>query len=403
MKNILFVLIYLSLAACNHQQNANRKNNSGINYLTEDYSKLKRINVSPDDSLFFIDSLLSEPRFIKLETNNNCLIGKIDKIICDDSLLFVIDQTISHTIFIYDLSGKFKGKISKRGKGPREFLEIMDVAIVPSKKQLALLDVRSRKINYYSYQGEFLSYKKIPFLFTGFTYINTNTIAYYTGTASNYKTPFIDRNMLVVATDKDEILSKRIPLTHNQINSSFSFETKFAPLWKFGNQVIFNPRYSDTLFRVGRDTLFGEYYFNMNGKNIPYDKKANLDDKMFRELTKKYSFLNGNVIDLKDYLYAAMATPTGYHHIFYSKRTRKTISGYNFKMRGPFYSFFDAPSARFGENTIIVIKEPQEITMHKKNIELDVLWKKNKKILELFKNLKETDNPVLLFYPIKDF
>lgn len=406
MKILLHTPIVLAiLISCGQVPNENKKgNNTEVKHLIRDNSKLTEINVKFSNEDIFIDTILTRPRIIKLETNNSCLIGNIDKILFDDSLIFVVDRTISQAIFIYNFSGKLQGKISQRGKGPKEFIGIWDATLIPERKQVALLDLISSKVNYYSYEGEFETKKRLPFQFNGFTYIDLNTIAYYTGRSVNRNIPSIDNHKLVIASDKNEITSKSTPLTLNQINGKFSYETQFAPLWKFGNKVYYNPNFSDTIYRIAKDSLIGEYYFNMNGENIPNGKKNTLDDYTFNELAKKYSFINGDFIALDDYLYIAIARPAGYHYLYYSKKTGRVISGDNYSMSDPLFSFLGIPRARYDKNTIVASKQPQEILNYQNHFKHDSHWKEDDiKLKSLFENLKESDNPVLFFYTFKSF
>lgn len=68
-----------------------------------------------------------EPDFeiIPLETTEESLIGEIGKVILHDSCFFVEDNT-QKAILIFDWKGKYINKISRLGRGPGEYVNILD-------------------------------------------------------------------------------------------------------------------------------------------------------------------------------------------------------------------------------------------------------------------------------------
>jgi hypothetical protein len=73
----------------------------------------------------FVDTIMA----IKLETNDNFLIGRIDKACILNDRIVILDRKLSQTIFVFDLAGKFINKYSKRGKGPGEFVALNDLTV----------------------------------------------------------------------------------------------------------------------------------------------------------------------------------------------------------------------------------------------------------------------------------
>ncbi len=72
----------------------------------------------------FIDTILT----VKLETGDNFLIGRIDKVYILTDRIVVFDQNLAQAIFVFDLSGKFINKYNKRGLGPGEYVALNDLA-----------------------------------------------------------------------------------------------------------------------------------------------------------------------------------------------------------------------------------------------------------------------------------
>ena len=90
-------------------------------------------------------------QYIFLEASDDCLIYEIDKIMVDDSLIFIFNKK---QFLIFDTTGKFKRSIGRVGKGPGEFLSIMDFTINTNENTIYIYDYNQRKVICYKYNGD---------------------------------------------------------------------------------------------------------------------------------------------------------------------------------------------------------------------------------------------------------
>lgn len=97
----------------------------------------------------FVDSIL----YIPLETNNECLIGSVDKIIVTDNDYYIIDKDVTCSILCFEKSGKFVRKISERGVAPGQYVKITDVNVREDK--IYIWDCSLRKLFIFSTDGYF--------------------------------------------------------------------------------------------------------------------------------------------------------------------------------------------------------------------------------------------------------
>ncbi len=68
---------------------------------------------------------------IPLETNRDCLIGKIDKLEIKNSCIYVTDD-MSKSVYVFDMTGKFISKVNAYGKGLGEYLAITASTVTDS-------------------------------------------------------------------------------------------------------------------------------------------------------------------------------------------------------------------------------------------------------------------------------
>jgi hypothetical protein len=80
---------------------------------------------------------------IPLETGDNVLIGKLEKIIFHQNRYYILDtHHAQFIVFVFDETGKYIFKIDKRGRGPGEYTELYDIIINPFTDHLDLLNPR---------------------------------------------------------------------------------------------------------------------------------------------------------------------------------------------------------------------------------------------------------------------
>ena len=111
MRNI-FLLIFFVFLGCKTE---NLKNNNII------------VDLNKYSNVSFYDIFLKQ-EMIPLETNSESLVREISKIEVFKDNLYIWDYTLS-TIFVFNNQGNYLYKLSKKGHGPGEYLDISDFFI----------------------------------------------------------------------------------------------------------------------------------------------------------------------------------------------------------------------------------------------------------------------------------
>ena len=108
-------------------------------------------------------------KVIPLETREDALLDDFYHLHSTPSYYVVQDKG---KIIIYDKSGKIHRVITPIGRGPNEVLQL--VHIFPDDKSIKILDVTSRKIIEYGYDGDYLKSIEIESAPTEFSILNEN-------------------------------------------------------------------------------------------------------------------------------------------------------------------------------------------------------------------------------------
>lgn len=104
---------------------------------------------------YFADRRYYSVELIPLETSNQCMIGHIDKIIYKNSKYYLLDRRQSKSIFRFDWTGRFEGKIGHIGRGPGEYIEPTDFIV--NHTGIIVLNQYTRRLLFYTPAGKIIS------------------------------------------------------------------------------------------------------------------------------------------------------------------------------------------------------------------------------------------------------
>lgn len=343
-----------------------------------------------------LSHILQETGYIRLETSKNCLIGHIDKLIFADHKIFVLDKYISQGVFVFDSDGVFLYRIGNMGKGSEDYLEALDLAIDRKKKQLMLLDLKGRKVNFYDYSGKFNSSVKLPWFFQSFALINEDKLAFSTSTAYNSMRKEVNNHYLVLGSLGGNVASKAFP--YQEEARRFSYNSEF-PLHVFDDTVYFNPRFSNNIYKISNDGIRGAFQLVFDDGGIPPSQLESISDEDFTTLRSTKSCFDGNFILLANGSNFTVSTPTGVYDGFYNNKSQKTIfsKSYVFEDEHALLQLFKSPKADYDNQFVCVVTANELLAMPKMFKSTDLEFEK------LYSGLTSESNPVLFLYKLNDF
>lgn len=357
--------------------------------------KLERITINPEKiTNINLSSFCENISYIKLETNKNCFIAKIDKISIYKNHFYILDQT-GKKLVVFDNKGKYLFNIGSIGKGPGQYINLTDFIIDEKEGQIELYDIVQRKNIRYSYDGKFIDEKTIPFQFL-----------FYEKADDNY----------ILQTRKiDNIINNRPAhydvLILNKNNSLIGKYFEFDPSIKerggsidlpkvftrYRNSLFLSKLFVDTIYAINGLDLklhpeflfdYGKYSLSQTQRNLKFEKALKLIND-----PGEYAF--GHIIlSISDSL---ICFTYGFNAPIFEKR----ILGLYFRKTGKCFSlgkiFNDVDDGTFSSplacvsDTLISALYPQILNESKKS-------NKNK----VFPVLNDNDNPILMFMKVKE-
>lgn len=243
------------IVACGHNTKQTTEPNIVLNI---DFPKEERhINLSE-----LVDSI----SFIRLQTNDSCRIGSIDKLIVAENFFLIVDKSLASSILLFDTNGKFINSIGSRGRSQKEYISIEDVTIGDGK--IFVLDSKGNKIISYSIEGEYLEYFSFDMTAFFFKHIEGKRFAFSCEYSKNYE--LVQNGMLPNFLIYD-FETKQIVKSDMYFNSEVSnaaYPVSLNNLSPYMYQI-----FSNDIYKVSKDGLIP--FFHMN---YPSKYKKNMEE-----------------------------------------------------------------------------------------------------------------------------
>lgn len=252
---------------------------SGLNIDTSFEDLLnKKTKIANNDSAY---------KYIPLETNEQCYLGKITKICVHGDKIFLNDKT-SKALFCFNTSGKFLFKINAVGKGPGEYLGIYDFDV--NEENVILLDPNGYKLLMYDLDGRFVKEKKLRHTALRAVCIYKHSIYAYT-VSTPRQDETLKKNWIVEYNfDFKPIRRVELPdLTHLSRHSRIS--NNFI---KKGDDLLFTKSYDHTIYRLTNKGV--QPYLIMNFIRIP--EKTQRISQLFND--SQATFCTGKINAIND-------------------------------------------------------------------------------------------------------
>ena len=424
MKNYNFIFIYIysiifitgckksseqsSLVKSLNERSTNEKivvNNDNITlYNTEDV-KSENIRIPSEiKSPKFINTvkLFSNIKMIPLETNDKSIIGNINEILTDVNNYFIHDRR-NNKLLRFNNEGQFLNSIGTIGKGPKELFSIQDVAINREKKIISILDNKARKISRYTYSGKYINSQPLYYMVSKHEYLNDSIVFSVSKVQKNNNIPIMQSYGLVFANKKLQPLS----LGFKNPKNSSSYMTS-NPLRKIDSEVYYNHPFSNSIWKVKKNSLIPIIEFEFEKNGLPNDAwRRKISNEKFKDLLDNNMYFSGEYLVTDKFILFDINYKGRIYNFFFDRSSKSLEFGSNYKpsVEEPITFFMSPPLNHINEDSFISSMESSYINMIRNNII------KNKTLIENFNpddlekimKVKESDNPVLITYKLKDF
>lgn len=353
------------------------------------------------DSKMDLSNIIYDIELTPLETTSKSLIGKIHNILYDSNYYFIHDKS-NNKLLRFSENGKFLNTIGTIGKGPQELLRIRDVAINTEKKFISILDSRSRKISRYRYSGEFIDSKPFYYMVSEHEYGNNSLVFGASIVQKNKGIPLIESYRLILA-DTNSI---PLGLAFKTPENSFIFTTT-RPLRKFNNSIYYHQPFSNGIWKVENNSLIPLIKFEFEKKGFPDEVwKKEISTKELISLKDKHVHFSGDYLITDNFGFFKFSSNKEVSSMFLNRDSKNLIygNGFKFSQDNPSMLLYRAPISVRGNNLFVAKIEATALFSYRQDVE-DEKFKNGlePKFWRIIKNIKQTDNPLIVTYKLKDF
>jgi len=127
-----------------------------------------------------VDELGIFSRAKLIQPDTSAVIGKIDKVLMQDTLLYLLSRD-QMEVFITSTSGRVINVISARGQGDKEYTSISDIFVDDAHKTLNVVSRQDYKLLTYDALGALTKVQRLPMQFVAMERLNGGKYIGYIG------------------------------------------------------------------------------------------------------------------------------------------------------------------------------------------------------------------------------
>jgi hypothetical protein len=332
----------------------------------------------------------SRLEIIPLETSRESAISNIDRVIIDNGFLYIFDHN-RDAVLIFDKEGYFQRKIERKGRGPGEYVGLLDVSLNRNTGHLSFLTDIPEKIMRYDQNGRFVDDEETPFLFDWIANDDGRDILFNAFKQESAE----DDYFLWIKNDMEYI--KRLPI---QKTNNFFIG---GPSVVESQHVCFTERYGNVIMKIEDEDAVPMYYLDFGSHWMSdsqfEDNEQNNQFFVLESHQNKIVHSISAIRETKDYL---VFKTNLFGFVIYNKQTRTAdylseLEDNESGFRNMNYFAHDGDDQK-----MLFVESVNNIRNITPRVEGDDNSPNRRRLLDLASTLEDDANPVLLLYTFKE-
>lgn len=382
IKNTIITLIFLALCLSCSQKNSIPGSADTITI------KLSKSDLPEPARL---SDHLKSIRLVALETIEEVLLGRIFQVDIVNDKIFVLDNN-REKIFVFDQNGKFLYMFGSRGKGPGEFVNITTFSFSYDCSKVYIGDYEQKKIIEHSVNGEFIRDIGTNDFFSDFQFLTDSTIILTNLSGPAFTVFNINRNQ-----------SKILPL-----NLGGGISVGGRTLTRTMNNEFLYPKHRfDTIYAINKDTIYPKYVVDFGINNCTAKELRLYREAGGRTFPDNKIFKDRPWLESSEQLYFGLmiqsnnTNGTNYYGRKIFLRNNKTGIITHLATDDVFFCGSYSASGSTYSGEFVTSFSADRLIEAKEKILANKDFKYSEKQINIIKNIKEQDNPVLVLFTLK--
>lgn len=335
------------------------------------------------------DQFFETIEYIPLETNPNSIISEISRIVISGERIFILDLK-ERAVQIFSINGQHLVRIQNIGRGPKEYLSLMDITVDESTGRIVMLsDKPSSKLLFYDYNGNYINEESLESLPQGVVYSDGLRVIY-----SDFFRPASNSNYTLAIRFPDGRETNMIPFKERA--SAFAMGPRINASLGIHTTIPHDPRY---VIRITGEKVAIAYYLDFGSDYLdPATKVEKLNMPILRYASENNKVIS--LVQIREYKnYLSFKTNNGGFFI-YDKSSGRVyqISLFRDVTTGILFSNYLGHQGKdeymvFHISPITILN----FTKYMNTLSMEA----NKKLIKVAEDLKAEDNPVLIICTMK--
>ena len=367
--------------------------------LRTETNSMIRVDLNPflGEQRFDFGSLVEEIKIVPLETSTvESLVANIYKIVVTDAHIYIMDTFRGKGLIIFDREGNFVRRLS-HGQGPGELFRLFHFAYDFENNELVLY--QDRFLMYYTPDGQFIRQRELPFAFYNFLVTPNGYIFKALDRQGNNHLGHLENYRLFV-TDKDFKMVS-MGMYYPPQGRTLGW---YDYLYKNSGNIAITQAFSDTIYQFVSETntLRARYLLDFSSRKLPARHlHYNSFEQFQRVITRNnYYFFNGRYLETETHnVFFLDNFNRGRTIVYRDRRSGNLIGG-----KGGSFNLTEIPPIVFPistfENWFISSFWPGNGEYEPFRTQSTIISEEDKLKLQ---QLEEEDNPVLVFFRLKNF
>lgn len=347
----------------------------------------------------YMSKLVESIEYVVLEHPSRSF-AQADKLFVTEGGYILADFWNSNTFLRYDKTGSFLNPIGKRGEGPGEYWDIVDVDYDERNDQLILLTPKG--IMSYTVDGDFAGDIGLGVRPYKFIILDGNKFLFYVPQVSTFKLrEGFGKSILYHYSPENKNLE---PILDPIFPDVLNFTGEKNNIFKFGNTVFFSSNACDTIYFISEKKLRKKMFLDFGSEQNDLTKLYGLSgyeivERLQRDEYKNTAIHVPHLFGNNRYLSSAFRRKGGFDFFVYDMQEKVTY------LSSKMVNDLDGGMGfgiikRMDEDYLYSFFEPEEILQHYgKNI--DKLKDLDKNFSKLAKRISKDDFLILAKFKLK--
>ena len=322
-------------------------------------------------------------------------------------------------LLLFDRNGKFIRQIGRIGRGPAEYVKIIDFATTMDHDTISIYDENIHAVLRYNKQGEFLNKVKIGSYFASMEIWKNKEFVMFTRRTVHFPKGTKISNFCVF-NDKGKLLYEDIFYDHTELLQTK--KVRYNDLYQLEDGAInVQEFFNDTIFLYNGEQLTPRFYFDFKEHALPEELKKSFLEKSqgdYRKFIKQVEdtrYLNNwSSIWFENDDFIATTRNMGFsqeYTIFIDKRNnhhqifKRMVQNFAWGMLPEIVGI--TQNSKSNELVYVIAPHSLKLMKGKANKPFEEFKQQYPKqgliFEEAISNIKLEDNPVLVFAKLKDY